>query len=343
MSAAFRTGVLQRTALAISLAFPIIGCGGAPTAAKATPVEPAVRLAPLGNLVAAARLEWLVLVEPKTLAASPAAFDALSQLFPAARLADFEARHGAALTGFDELAVASFPGTGLVLVRGFLNAPRIEATFAARTRVTERHANGEGIVHVVAQRGSEPERLLLLGTRGASVERGRAGPQRAAELFALGRLKKARPALASEPLGSAAARLGAFPARFFVPGPFSGEWAAAGGGVLRTATALAVGARIEESSANGDARAREARLEIVLWVLGEFPKEAGAEARVGATLDRLLASNVGRLMGTEQPLEPLSVQAVDGGIRARIVLRARDVFRGAREATEASAEEIFRR
>jgi hypothetical protein len=313
------------------------GCGAA-RKEPARPPLPALHLSPLTDSVAGAGLEWLVSLEPKVLASSPETSLALGELFPRKRFDDFKARHGLALESLDELVVAGYRGESvLAFARGFLDPKEIEAHFNARTLVDERHVDASGgIVHVRARRGEQPEHLLLLGTTAAGIERGKGDALRAAELFALGKLHRAKPALAADPLAPAARALGVFPARAFFPGPFDDEWARAGGGLLRTATAVAIGARPTPV-------AKGASLEVVLVVMGTFSDAEGAKARFGAAIDRLLASDLGHLLGTDQPAEPLRVEAIDGGLRGRIALQATPLFRGLYTATEATAEEIIRR
>lgn len=289
----------------------------------------------------AAGLEWLVTLEPKRLVSSPETASAVAELLPPARFAAFAERHGLDLRALDELVAASYASGSLVVGRGVLDPKRVEAAFAKRTIVDERHVDG-AIVHVSARSPQGPERLLVLGPVAAGVERGKAGPLKAAELFALGKLKRARPALGSPPLDAVGVLLGAFPARAFFPGPFDAEWARAGGGLLRAATAAAIGARPIAGPEPGG------RLEVVLVVAGDFSDPEGAKARLGATLDRLFTSDFGRLLGTEQLADALRVDAIAAtprnaaGLRARVVLRAGPLFKGLYAATEASAEELFR-
>jgi hypothetical protein len=333
------SGVSRRAALAGALAALATGCGArAPARDGRAPVRP-LKLEPVTSLVAAAGLEWLVAIEPKAFVAAPETAMAVSELFPDDHFDAFAARYGSDLRGFDELVVAGYPGTQLALARGYFDPARIEAAFAARNVVDSRHLDASGLVHVDGRIGQTPERLVLFGARAAGVERGKAGPLRAAGLFATDRLKRARPALDAPPLSDAARLLGGdWRARAFFPGPFADEWAQAGGGLLRVATAAALGARPVAGPEPGG------RIELTLVVLGRFDDHEDAGARLGAALDRLLSSDVGRLLGADRPDAPLRVDSIpEQGLRAHVVLRASPLFRGLHVATEGSAEEIVGR
>lgn len=330
----------RRSALALVLAHAAwaFGCGSGPARPAEPPTGPALKLAPLADLVAAAGLEWLVLLEPKPIAAAPETTLAIAELFPNAPFDAFAERHGVDLRAVDELAVAGYADTRLVLARGFVDPARVERAFSARTLVDRRHLEAGGVLLVDGRVGATPERLVVFGPRGAAIERGKAGPLRAARLFAEQKLKRARPALGAEPLAKAATFLGGpWLGRAFFPGPFGDDWAKGAGGLFRTATSVAIGARPAIGPEPGG------RLELVLVVTGDFEDAAGAKARLGATLDRLMSSDIGRLVGADQPAEPLRVDMTPEGLRARIVLRATQVFRGLHVATGASAEEIFGR
>lgn len=334
-------GLSRRSALtsAALATIALVGCGGsAPPAAAPAPAV-SFKLEPLADLVAAAGLEWLVVLSPKTLAAAPETAMAIGELFPSDRFDAFSARYGADLRALDEVVVAGYAETNLALARGFVDPAKVERAFAARTIVDARHLEAGGVLHVEGRVGKTPERLLVLSARAAGIERGKAGPLKAAGLFAAERLKRARPALRADPLADAERALGGpWPARAFFPGPFDGEWIKGGGGLLRTATAAALGARPVAGPEPGG------RIEIALIVLGQFEDGEGAKARLGAALDRLLSSDIGRLLGADHPSEALRVDVTsEQGLRARVVLRASPLFRGLHLATAASAEEIFQR
>ena len=336
------SSLTRRSALASAALAVLAGCGGATTGTQPPAgLDPVAKfkLSPLADLVAAAGLEWLVVLSPKVIVSAPETAMAVGELIPNDRFEAFATRYGADLRALDEVVVAGYPDTRLALARGFLDPARLQAAFAARSIVDARHLETGGIVRVEGRVGTTPERLLLLGARAGGIERGKSGPLKAAALFAAERLKRARPALAAEPLASAARVLGEpWPARAFFPGPFDEEWTKGGGGLLRTATAAAIGARAVAGPEPGG------RIELVLIVLGQFEEGEGAKARLGAALDRLLSSDIGRLLGADHTSEPLRVDITEGrDLRARVVLRALPLFRGLHMATAASAEEIFKR
>src|SRR5262249_30711464 len=87
------------------------------------------------------------------------------------------------------------------------------------------------------------EQIAIFGHDGVALERGRFGPLRAAEAFAQARLKKAKPALKTQPLARADALPGDAPVRGFAPGPFEGPWEKGFGGLLRAASAAGLSVR----------------------------------------------------------------------------------------------------
>lgn len=337
-----RTFLSSGVALALSSA--LLGCRS-PSRPAVPPIDPTppFDLEPLAHLVAAAGLRWLITVEPKTILSSPELTLAVGQFLTNARLDALAKRNYVDVRSFDEIAFASFNDTELVMGRGFFDPAKFEAAMAAHNTVDSRRAQGS-LVDIDTHFGTLAERFTLFSSRGVARERGKAGPLRAARLFAEGKLKRARPALDVEPLNSAAVALGApWPARIFYPGPFTDDWERAAGGLFRTATALAGGARPARTEATSGGRA-ESNLELVAVVMGRWDDVDGAKARLGAAIDRLLGSDLGRLMGTDKPVEPLHVEAVNDsqGLRARVVVRATPLFAGLHAALDATAEEIFR-
>lgn len=335
--------ITRRGAL-FTLAAATVGCGGAPRGERDKPPPPPLKLAPISDLCPAAGLSWLVVAAPKAIVSAPELTLAMGELLKASRFEDFQKRYGVDLRSQDEIVVAGYGASTLALTRGFLDPAAVERAFATRAIVDERRVAASGIVEIDGRVGVRRERLIVFGVRGAGLERAEGDtpsrgptPIRAARLFAEERLHRAKPALASEPLQSARVALGdGYGLSAFFAGPFDGEWARGAGGLLRVATAASLGIRALAGSEPGG------RLEIVIALLGRFDDEA-AKSRFGATIDRVLASDIGRLVATDQPVEPLRVDTTPYGLRARVVVRALPFFRGLYAATDASAEELFGR
>jgi hypothetical protein len=146
--------------------------------------------------------------------------------------------------------------------------------------------------------GRAPAELALFGREGLAFETGKGGPLRAAELFAAGRLKRAAPALASEPLAQIAQRLGDAPIRAFAPGPFEGEWKKGLGGVLGAATAAGLSVRVASIKGSG-----HARLDATLVLAGAWKGDAEAAAtHLAAAFDLLEQTPFGKVTGLNHPV-----------------------------------------
>jgi hypothetical protein len=184
--------------------------------------------------------------------------------------------------------------------------------------------------------GTERQQIALLGTEGVALERGHLGPLRAVTYFADGRLKKALPALQTEPLARAAALLGDAPLRAFAPGPFEGDWAAGMGGLLRATTAMAASA----APAPGPGGVPALRVRTVLtgaWG-ADGPTAAG---RLTSVYDHLAGEALGRLLGVDHPLEEPRVSGDAEALRLDVLLDASGVAKGLRDATSASMREVM--
>jgi hypothetical protein len=324
----------------------LAACRGGPAARPEAPTAPPLRLEPLVALVPAAGLVWLVDLQLHDLVTSPVLAPAVSLLVPAERFDAFAARHGGVdLRAVSRLVLAGYPdATTLALARTPVRAASIEAAFAARAVVVEGHAVEGGITRFWGSVGHDREQVALFGADAVGLERGRLGPLRAALYFAQGKLKKALPALAADPLARPAALLGEAPARAFAPGPFVGECAAGLGGLLRATTAVA-GAALPVAGASagsaGSAR-KEGALELRVLLMGAWGTDASAAAeRLGAAFQLLAHDPLGRLMALDHPLEEPRVSGDAEALRLSVRVDPRALARGLHDATEAGIAEIM--
>jgi len=329
--------VTRREALALLLA-GLSGAGGAAgcgagdgSRAEAPHAEP-WKLEPLVGLAPAAGLVWLVDVRLHELLAVPALAAATELVVPAARLDAFAERHGGVdLRRVSELVVADYDGSTLALARTDVQPARVEAAFAARAIAVEGRAVEGGVTRFWGSIGREREQVAVFGARAVGLERGRFGPLRAAIYFALGKLKRAQPALAADPLARAAALLGDAPARAFAPGPFTGAWGAGLGGILAGTTAVAI-------SATPSAGAVAFRVLLT----GAWGADAAAAAARLASSFQLLANDaLGRLLGVDHPREEPKVSGDAEALRLEVVVDADVLFRGLHAATDARIGEIM--
>ncbi len=345
----------RRDALCVLGSLGAMACGaraGAP-AARSTADAP-FRLQPLVDLVPAAGLLWLVDLRPVELIGDRAFAQALSTVIPDTSLDAFAERHGGVdLRGATELVVAGFPDTVLLLARLPFEPGRVERAFAARALFVEGRAFDRGVTRVWGTLGTVRTQLALLGHDTLAIEQGRFGPLRTAIYFALGKLSRAPSALRASPLNDLAARLGEAPARAFAPGPFEGEWGAAGGGLLRASTAVGAAVRMrtdgldrDEGNRQGDAAgshpAAPDLLAAQLILTGAWGRDAGAAAkRLEASFQVLADDALGRLTGLDRlPRQP--VARVDpAALDFEVDLDPRVVARGLHAATEASIAELL--
>jgi hypothetical protein len=330
--------VTRRDLLALlSLSAALSACGGrvAPAAPAASP-EP-LALGSAVDLVPAAGLVWLVDARLRELFASNALIPALALVLPASRLDAFARRHGGIdLRSASELAIAGYPEATLAVARAVLDPARVEGAFAARAVSVEGRAVEGSVVRTWGAVGSGRQQIAILGREAIALEQGRFGPLRAAEYFARGRLKRARPALLAEPLAHAAPLLGDAPLRAFAPGPFEGTMARGLGGLLAAATAVGGAATPVDRDPGG-------ALALRFVVTGAWGADAAAAAdRLRAAFDVLASDPLGRLMGVDRPLDGPRASGDAEALRLDVTVDALSLGKGLRDATGATVEEVMR-
>ncbi|WP_394821882.1 hypothetical protein [Pendulispora albinea] len=324
----------------------MLGCGGAPNVPSAPPAPP-LHLLPTSDLAQAAGLSWLVQVRPRDLFADPQMVQAIRWLFSDARFETFARRHGGIdVRELDELTIAGYPQVTLFLAHGLVDPAKVEGAFAARAtkvdgRGIDRKADPLGtIVRTWGTVNGERQQLAIFGREAVGLEVGRFGPLRAAEFFAQERLKKASPALRVTPLDRAIPIVGNAPLTAFAPGPFTGEYERALGGMLRAATAVALSVRIAgPASPAPDA----GRLAVRLALLGSFQNDdPSAAQRFAAAIHVISESALGRLCGLNDPVAGPDVHAEPDALVAELTISATSLFRGIQAATGASVDELMR-
>ncbi len=338
---AFLGGPLGACGLALA---DLVGCGAPPgPVAPAGPPPVPLTLAPLTGLVKAPGLTWLVEAAPRKAFLDDALLAAVSLVVPEARFQSFtKANGGIDPRSLEELVVARYPDATLTLARlapGTLDPVRVHQSFERRARHIDGRALDVPNPSVVRLFGDGPrERLQLVtfGREAVGLESGRFGPLRIAELYAQGKLHKAKPALQSEPLARIAALLGDDAAlRFFAVGPFEGEWEGALGGLLRASTGIGI-SLASRPGGNGQLRA-------VGVVLGDYDKAPeDAARRFGAMVDVILAKNaLGRMLGLDTPIESPRASALPGALRVAAVFDGTRLARGLHTALDAEISEIM--
>ncbi len=333
----------KASALAFSTALTLIASCGPP--AKAPPPPPPLHLSPTTDLAPAAALTFLIDAKPRAIFSRVDAAHAIAQVAGDAQFRHFQAENaGVDLRELEELVVAKYPKTTLYLARGTLDPARIEQTFSRTIdiegRGVDRSADALGTITRTwgTSPSNEPTQIAIFGREVVAIERGQFGPLRTAELFAEERLKRASPALRTDPLAPVAARFADAPFVAYAAGPFEDAWKHALGGLLAAATAAAVGARFVDSDHGHDGD----RIAITIALYGSWGNDADAAvSRLSAALHLLQESAIGKLCGVDHPAIGPSPRATSSEIAVDLTVDAEALFRGLRDATSGSAGEIM--
>lgn len=332
----------RASALALALTTATVlsasGCGPKPVAAPTAPPPVPLHLESACELAPSAGLEWVVDAKPRALAEIPDLIPVIARVVPEARFATFAAAHGGIdVRQITDLCIAKYRESLLTVARAPLDPTRVEKEFA--DRVT--HPGGRSVdvvnppvVRVWGEVNGEAQQLVLFAREMVALEQGRAGPVRAAESFALGKLRRASPVLRGAALGGVARLVGDAPVRAFAAGPFEGEMGQGLGGLVRASTAVGVSARFVGAPA-------KVALRIVLT--GAWGKDAPAAAeRLAAAVHVVSESPFGRLLGLNQPLAAPQVRGENEALFVDVTLDAMAMARGLHDALDAEIGDIMR-
>ncbi len=343
----------RRAALATLALLVAWGCGpAAPPPAVDKPLE-------LGSAIdwaPAAGLESVVVVEPRAILAHPELLPPIADVIPDESFDVFAKRHGGVdARSLDEIVVASYGAERtLVLARGSIDPTKLEAAFGDRVAESKRFVDQPGgplstVVRLEGDQGSSEHEMVLFGRQAVGYEtevfaaedegrtRTHVGPLRAAELFALGKLKKSSPALRTAPLDATAKLVGDGPVRIFFPGPFSGGSENGLAGLLKATTAVGIAIRPEPRKDAVPA------LHVTLVLTGAWGEGAPAAAeRLGAALTTMGSSSLGKLCGVNQPLRGPDVRGTPEALTAEAVIDAAAVGRGLHAAVASEVSEIMK-
>lgn len=329
-------------ALAFAPAWLALACGPSP---KTPPPAPPLHLSPTTDLAPAAGLVWLIDAKPRAIFSRVDAARAIAEVVSDAQFRHFQAENaGVDPRELEELVVAKYPQTTLFLARGTLDPARIEQTFSKTNDVegrgVDRNADALGTITRTwgTTPSNEPQQIAIFGREVVAVERGRFGPLRTAELFAEERLKRASPALRTDPLAQVAARFSDAPLVAYAAGPFEDAWKHALGGLLAAATAAAVAVRFIDSDHGHDGD----RMTVTIALYGSWGGDADAAAsRLSAAIHLVQESAIGKLCGVDHPVVGPAPRASESEIAVDLTVDAETFFRGLRDATSAGAGEIF--
>jgi hypothetical protein len=325
-------------ALTTVLALSTSGCGPKPAPQPPAPPPVPLHLDSACELAPSAGVEWVVDARPRAVTEIPDLIPVIGLVVPEARFATFTASHGGIdVRQITDLCIAKYKDTVLTVARSPLDPLRVERDFA--DRVT--HPGGRSIdvvnppvIRVWGEVNGEAQQLVLFAREVVALEQGRAGPVRATESFALGKLRRAAPVLRGAALASAVRHLGDAPVRAFAAGPFEGELAQGLGGLMRASTAVGVSARF----AGGPAK-----VAVRLVLTGAWGKDAPAAAeRLAAAVHVVSESPFGRLLGLNHPLVEPKVRGEDEALFVEVTLDAMAVARGLHDALDAEIGDIMR-
>ena len=342
-----RAGVSRRRALSLllssALAGPIAlsglsgtGCASAPKPPPAPPDQDLVTNHDLLACVSGTGLRWMLRAKLREIAAAPELAAVLADIFPEARLRSFAETHGGVdLRQVKELVVADHGDATLYAVRGVFDPARIEATLQRRGEVEGRAVDlsHPSIIRTFGAVGDTRVQLATFGREALALEVGRFGPLRAFEAFAVGKLKRSKPAIAQEPL-SALITHHLPPAELLAlaPGPFEGEWKGALGGLLGACTAAGISIALAGSM-----------LRVRLVLLGAFGRNAPAAAeRLSAATNVICQSALGRLLGLDTPTEAATVTADADALTWGATFQVEKLGTGIHTALDAQISEIMR-
>ena len=363
--AAARRRILQGALAA--LLFPVIeGCGAAsqPPATTQPPLPP-LATSPLATLVAAAGVRWMLVAAPKDLLGVPWVPPLIDVAVSGARFERFAKTTGIDLRTLPEAVVAACapssaggaaPSAGgapssagaappaiededvmFYLARHTGDAQAIERSYRARfTSAEKRSVERPDLIRMSGKVGQRQGAAVFLGRDVAGFQDGGSasrGPARVAALFAEGKLKHARSALAAEPLRSLALRLGPGPLAAYAPGPFDGELGRGLRGLLGAATAI--GAVLGTTE-------RQSFL-VRAAVTGDFSTSAApASDELLAAWKDLAGSRLGHMLGLDKPLSAPVTQGAPDVVMLAVELSGRALSEGLAAATASRVEDIFR-
>lgn len=333
------TGRASALALALTTALVTSASGCGPKPIPPPPVPPAVplRLDSACGLAPSAGVEWVVDAKPRALAEIPDLIPVIALVVPETRFATFAATHGGIdVRQITDLCIAKYKDSVLTVARSPLDPVRVEKAFS--DRVT--HPGGRSVdvvnphvVRVWGEVNGGAEQLVLFAREVVALEQGRAGPARAAESFALGRLRRASPVLRGPAIAPAVRVIGDAPVRAFAAGPFEGELAQGLGGLMRASTAVSVSATFVGAPA---------KVAVRIVLTGAWGKDAPAAAeRLAAAVNVVAESPLGRLLGLNHPLAGPEVHGEDDALFVEVTVDAAVVARGLHDALDAEIGDIM--
>jgi hypothetical protein len=180
--------------------------------------------------------------------------------------------------------------------------------------------------------GQTPECLVNIDNDLIAVSVGSRVPAQVVELYARKKLKSPRALEGSALKTLPVAEIEKAPARFYAPGPFTGDWATQGRGLLSTAVAVGLAAYPLKSD----------RLAVTLYIAGDFGGgDDDPSTRLSEAWNILATSDLGRLLGLDHPVSPPSVSGTPELLRLNVELELQPLAMGIKAAVMAEVWEIL--
>lgn len=324
--------MIPRRALLLALGAAAAGCAGSPKPLP-PPIPPRpLSLRPISGLAPSGGLSWLVDARPAELMRDPRARAAVHLIAPPARLDGLATHLGVDVRAAERLMFARYGETSLAVI----DAPHDQR--AAAARFTERLSgpatrvlDDPRIDWISGKIGPGPRAFADLEGEVAVFEAGPSLPIRAAVAFALGKLKRAKPALSTAPLDALAPHLSSALVALYAPRRTAGGWAEGKHALLDEAHALGVAL----SSTAAGAR-------VALVVTGDFSGHVEpAQRRLAKIVDDVAASPLGHLLGLDAPLAPDDASGTAEALSHARTVSWERLGEGLRAAVIAELPELF--
>ena len=351
-----RRGLL--TALVWGWLASSLACGAAPAPSPPPPAPPNRSVARLTELFTVAGLQWLVVVKPNVWLGNVHIAAGLKRLLHDERLNALELTSGIDLRATSEVVLAGYPDArrpspstpsherasssarGQVIayaLRHTSSRRLVEKRFRDRlTSGVQRHQLGRQLVLVEGLIGAEQRALACVGPEVCVFQFGgdpRRGPAAIATLYAQHKLATVA-AVGRDPASQAVfSRLGDSALRMLWPGPFDGELSRGARGLM--ASASAVGGALHPLNAS------QVRLQVVF--MGEYGSGgARATSLLRAAWNDLAYSDLGHLLGLQQPLSPLAIALDEEALWLSITLDEGALLDGLAAATVDDVRALMR-
>lgn len=310
----------------------LVACG---PPAKAPPPPTPLHLDRACDLVPSAGLTWILELKPRAIAAEPDLIPAISKVVPEARFVAFAAAHGGVdVRQIQDLCVARFKGTTLSVSHSPFDPAKVERAFSDRATITAGRAvdvQNPPVVRLWGEAGGAEQHAVLFGSEAIAIEEGKGLGTKTAEAFALGKLKKAQPALKGAALAHVSDLVGDAPVRAFAPGPFDGELAQGLGGLLRASTAIGF-----------SVKPLGAKLVVRMVLAGAWNDDANAASeRLAAAVHVISETGLGHLLGLSKPIAEPKVTGREDALIVEAAYDADLLATGFHDALDAEVSEIF--